>query len=326
MKNHHKLTFYLLILFFCFNLSGQTIIEKYQPKKNDSIRIGKGEKDFFPYIEKGYTLMLPKSKKVKGVLIFLEDSKFDQKNNSAKQIYDVASNAEFAVLSVSTEIPLDFYFTRNSLLYADKMIKSIFNQHQLPNKNIFFLGASLVGHRAMQYILFSQKTKLDSKLNIRGIVMCNFTLDFTRKWLQHERDIKLNRIDLWEPKFFNYMLETQLKGTPKNVPENYHKVSSYSYFDNENRNIKYFKDYAIRAYIEPSIEYRLEKYHRTLYDNNTTDIIGFLAEVRLAGNKNTELINLENNKKSTQKTSQSSWNKLDKQELMGWILANSKID
>ena len=138
MKNHHKLTFYLLILFFCFNLSGQTIIEKYQPKKNDSIRIGKGEKDFFPYIEKGYTLMLPKSKKVKGVLIFLEDSKYDKKNKSAKQVYEVASNAGFAVISVSTEIPLDFYFTENSLQSTHQQIKHIFSKHQLPNKNIFF--------------------------------------------------------------------------------------------------------------------------------------------------------------------------------------------
>lgn len=326
MKKQYKLIFCILLFFTCFSLSSQTIIEKYQPKKNDIIRIGKGEKDFLPYIQKGYTLMFPDKKEVKGVLIFLEGSEFDKKNNSAKQIYDVASSSGFAVLSVSTEIPLDFYFTRSSLLYADKMIKSIFNDHKLPNKNIFFLGASLVGHRAMQYILFSQERKLDSQLNITGIVICNFTLDFTRKWLQHERDIELNRIDLWEPKFFNYILETQLKGTPKNVPENYHKVSSYSYFDNENRNIKHFKGYAIRAYIEPSIEYRLEKYYRTLYDNNTTDIVGFLAELRLAGNKNTELINLENHKQSAKKTSQSSWNKLDKVDLMKWILSNSKLD
>jgi hypothetical protein len=51
-------------------------------------------------------------------------------------------------------------------------------------------------------------------------------MDFSRKWYQHIRDIKIKRIHLWEPKFINYMLETSLKGTPKNNPEAYYDFSS----------------------------------------------------------------------------------------------------
>jgi hypothetical protein len=158
------------------------------------------------------------------------------------------------------------------------------------------------------------------QLNIEGIVLCDFTLDWTRKWYQHQRDIRINRINLWEPTFINYMLETHLNGTPKNTPESYHDFSSYSYFDEKNRNIKIFKNYAVRAYIEPAINYRLTKYLRTLYENNSTDIVGFLAELELAGNENTELVVFQSEDSSSEKkNTESTWNTIDKEELINWI-------
>ena len=137
------------------------MVEHYEPVKNDSLRVGIGENDFLPYIQKGYTLMLPENKQIKGVLIFLEDSKYDQKNRSSKQMYTQASEKGFAVLSVSTEIPLDFYFSKSSMLFTHKLIQKVFHQHHIPNDNIFFLGTSLVGHRAMRYIKFMKERNLE---------------------------------------------------------------------------------------------------------------------------------------------------------------------
>jgi hypothetical protein len=99
------------------------MIEYYEPVKNDSLRIGIGENDFFPFIQKGYTLMLPENKEIKGVLIFLEDSKYDKKNRSSKQMYTLATEKEFALLSVSTDIPIDFYFSTSSMISTLKLIR-----------------------------------------------------------------------------------------------------------------------------------------------------------------------------------------------------------
>jgi hypothetical protein len=321
MNKIFNLFLLLILITSCHSkISSQNIIERYKSKRNDSIRIGTGEKDFLPLIQKGYTLMLPEKKEIKGVLIFLEDSKYDKRNNSAKQIYSQSFTKNFAVLSVSTEIPLDFYFSETSILDAHHQIREVFAKHNLPNKNIFFLGASLVGHRAMKYIEFVKKGNFEFQLNIKGIVICNFTMDWTRKWHQHRRDIRINRINLWEPKFINYTLETNLKGTPKTASENYHNFSTYSYFDDKNENIDFYKNYFVRAYIEPAIKHRLTKYIRTLYENNATDIVGFLAELKLAGNENLELIVLQPKNNSKQiKNSQATWDKIDKNELMEWI-------
>lgn len=320
MKIPFKLFFLLILSLFTIESFSQKIVEYYEPVKNDSLKVGTGDNDFLPFIQKGYTLMLPENKTIKGVLIFLEDSEYDKKNKNSKQMYNQASEKGFAVLSVSTEIPFDFYFSKSSIISTHKLIREAFNKHNLPNENIFFLGASLVGHRAMRYIKFMKEDNYEFQLNIEGIVICNFTLDWTRKWYQHKRDIRINRINLWEPRFINYMLETHLNGTPKTTPESYNNFSSYSYFDEKNENVKIYKNYAVRAYIEPAIKYRLKKYLRTLYENNSTDIVGFLAELELAGNNNTELIVLQPEDNSSQKNNaQSTWNTLNKDELMDWI-------
>lgn len=325
MKKSFKVLLLLFLTVFSTKSFSQKMVEYYEPVKNDSLRVGIEENDFFPFIQKGYTLMLPENKEIKGVLIFLEDSRYDKKNRSAKQMYTHASEKGFAVVSVSTEIPLDFYFSTSSMNSTHTLIKEVFDTYNIPNDNIFFLGASLVGHRAMRYIKFMKESDFTFQLKIKGIVPCNFTMDFTRKWYQHNRDIRINRIDLWEPKFINYLLETNLGGTPKTNPENYHNFSSYSYFDEKNENIKIYKEYAVRAYIEPAIKYKLTKQLRTLYENNSTDIVGFLAELKIAGNENTELIVLQPEDNSSQnKNTQSTWDSINKDELMNWILKQTE--
>lgn len=320
MKTPFKVLFILFLTIFSTKSFSQKMVEYYEPVKNDSLKVGIGENDFLPFIQKGYTLMLPENKEIKGVLIFLEDSKYDKKNFSSKQMYSQASENNFAVLSISTEIPLDFYFSKSSMNSTHNLIQEVFNKHNLPNENIFFLGASLVGHRAMKYIEFIKKGDYDFQVNIKGVVICDFTLDWIRKWQQHKRDIKINRINLWEPIFMNFMLETYLKGTPKTAQDNYHNFSTYSYSDENNENIKFYKNYAVRAYIEPKIKYRLKKYYRTLYENNSTDIVGFLAELELVGNENTELIVLQPEyNQSENRNTQTTWNEINKDELMDWI-------
>jgi len=327
MKSRQNTYFLIpfLLLGFLSKIYSQKTIENYEPKRNDSLRIGKTNQDFLPLIQKGFILSFPKSKSIDGVLIFLEDSGFDQKNKYSKQIYNQSSENGFAVLSISTEIPFDFYFSKASALSTHKLIQQVFTEYNLPNENIFFLGTGIVGHRAMRYIKFMKEGNYDFKLNIKGIAICNFTMDWTRKWYQHDREIRINRNNLWESKFINYMLETHLNGTPKTNPKSYFDFSSYSYFDKKNENIKIYTNYSVIAYVEPAIKYGLTKYLKTLYENNSPDMVGFLAELELAGNENTRLIILQpEDNPSPKKNPETTWNSINKEELMDWIKNQSK--
>jgi hypothetical protein len=326
MKKNFKLLFLLILITnFSDEIFSQNIIEEYVQKKNDSIRIGTGEKDFLPFIQKGYTLMLPKNKDIKGVLIFLEDSGYDKKNKISKQIYNNASKNGFAVLSVSSEIPFDFYFSKNSAISSHEIINKVFKKYNLPNKNIFFIGVALSGHRAMKHIEFMKEDNYTFQLNIKGIILCNTKLDWAMEWYKYDREKRNKRNDLWEPTFANYMLETNLNGTPKTNIESYYNFSTYSYFDEKKEKIKYYTNYSVRTYIEPAIKYWLKRHLKTMYDNNSPDAVGLLAELELAGNQKTELIVFESDDDKTQKkNSDSIWERINKKELMCWIKKQSE--
>jgi len=326
MTETFRLLFFLILITnFSNKLFSQNIIQEYQQKKNDSLRIGVGEKDFLPYIQKGYTLMLPRCKNLNGVLIFLEDSGYDKKNKLSKQIYKAASKNNFAVLSVSSEIPFDFYFSKETAISSHKIISKVFEKYKLPNKNIFFIGVALSGHRAMKHIEFMKEDNYKFQLNVKGIVLCNTKLDWSMEWYKYDREKRNKRNDLWEPTFANYMLETNLNGTPKTNIESYYNFSTYSYFDEKKENIKYYTTYSVRAYIEPAITYWLKRHLKTMYDNNSPDAVGLLAELELAGNQNTELIVFESDdKKSQKKNSDTIWERINKKELMNWIKKQSE--
>ena len=269
--------------------------------------------------------MLPKNEDIKGVLIFFEDSGYDKKNKISKQIYNEASKNGFATLSVSSDIPFDFYFSKSSALSSHQIINQVFKEYNLPNKNIFFIGVALSGHRAMKHIEFMKEDNYPFQLNIKGIVICNTKLDWAMEWYKYDREKRNKRNDLWEPTFANYMLETHLNGTPKTNAESYYDFSTYSYFDEKNEKIKFYTNYSIRAYIEPAIKYWLKRHLKTMYDNNSPDAVGLLAELELAGNQKTELVVFESNDGKTQKkNSDTIWERINKKELMLWIKNQSE--
>jgi hypothetical protein len=318
--NYNYFIILLIVLGFSSKIYSQEIIADYALKRIDSLRIGETNNDFLPLITKGFTLFLPKNKDVNGVLIFLEDSGYDKKNKNSKQIYLQASKHNFAVLSVSSEIPFDFYFSKESALSSHKIITQVFEKYNLPNNNIFFIGIGLSGHRAMKHIEFMKEDNYSFQLNIKGIVLCNAVLDWVSEWYKFDREKRNKRNDLWEPTFANYMLETNLNGTPKTNIDSYYDFSTYSYFDEKNENIKFYTTYAVRAYIEPAIKYWLKKHLKTMYDNNSPDMVGLLAELELTGNKKTELMVLQpEDNKSQKKNPDSTWDAVDKKELMLWI-------
>lgn len=322
-KSIQVLFLLIMISGFVNNSFAQKIIEEYAPKKTDSLSIGTGEKDFLPYIEKGYTLSMPEKTKITGTLIFLEGSGFDKKNKSAKLIYEQANTNGFAVLSVSTEIPLDFYFTDQSGDEAHQIIEKAFKKHKLPNRNIFLLGVGLSGHRAMKYVQFIKKTNPEFKPEIIGMVICDAALDWVRQYNEGARDIRINynKGSVWEGTFSTYLLKEHLKGTPKTNIERYLDFSSYSYFDEKNRHIQYYKDLAVRTYMQIAIQYWLEEKRKTPFDNNGPDMVGLIAALKLAGNNTSELVIIyPEDSRSEKKNVDGTWISVDKKELMKWIL------
>ena len=312
---------------FTSQVSGQKVIEQYS-SQNDSLRIGFGKTDFLPYNDKGYTLVLPDTaNNINGVLISFEDRKYDLKGNSNQQIYQEATAKNLAVLYVSTGIPVDLFFSDRSLTYVDTTIKSVFSKYHLSNKNLFFLGVSLSGHRALKYIEFCKRGKSKLTPDVKGIVLCDGVLDWVRQWYEGRKGIRDNFAEssVDEGKVVTYLLEHNLKATPKTNLENYLNFASYSYFDDKDRHINYFKDFAVRAYTEPATYYWLEQKRKTTFDTNFPDMVGFISELKLAGNTKSELIVFNQDKTNIDKRNPNyTWGLVDKTELINWIIGQIK--
>ncbi len=317
---------FLLLFFSAAQISGQKIIEQYF-SQHDSLRIGLEKNDFLPYNDKGFTLVLPDTtNNIKGVIISLEDKKFDWQKSS-EQIYNEATIRGFAVLYVSTGIPVDLYFSKKSLVYIDTIIESVFAKYHLPNKNIFFLGINLSGHRALKYIEFCKQGKSKFKPGTKGIVLCDGVLDWVRQWYEGKKGIRDNFVQssVFEGKLLTYLLEKNLGTTPKNNLQKYLDFSTYSYFDETGRHIKYFKDYAARAYTEPATHYWLNEKRKTTFDTNFPDMVGVINELKLAGNTKSELIVINQDKSNMDKRNPNyTWSLVDKTELMNWIVSQAK--
>jgi hypothetical protein len=318
---------FLLLFFSAGQTSGQKIIEQYT-FLNDSLRVGFGQHDFLPYNHKGYTIILPdKASNINGVLISFEDKKFDLQDNRTQQIYHEATDKNIAVLYVSTGIPVDLFFSEKSFVYVDSTIKTVFAKYNLPNKNIFFLGVDLSGHRALKYLEFCKQGKSIFNPNTKGIVLCDGVLDWVRQWYEGKKGIRDNFVQssVLEGKLVTYLLEKNLGATPKNNLEKYLDFSTYSYFDETDRHIKYFKDFAVRIYTEPATYYWLGVKGKTTFDTNFPDMVGIMNELKLAGNAKSELIVFNQDKSNMAKRNPSyTWGLVDKTELMDWIIAQGK--
>ena len=321
---------FIAILFLFISAAhagGQKVIERYIVQK-DSVRIGLGKNAFLPYNDKGYTLVLPDtSNNINGVLISLEDRKFDLQSNSTQQIYHEAIAKHFVVLYVSTGVPVDLFFSTKSFVNVDTVIKNVFTRYNLPNKNIFFLGINLSGHRALKYVEFCKQNKSNFNPDIKGIILCDGVLDWVRQWYEAKKGIRDNFAEssVIEGKLITYLLEKNLGGTPKNNLEKYLDFSPYSYFDETDRHIKYFKDYAIRAYTEPATHYWLDTKRKTTFDTNFPDMVGIINELKLAGNTKSELIVFNQDKSNMDKRNPNyTWGLVDKTELMNWISSQIK--
>lgn len=320
------MTKYIIIVVLLFSLGsdlkGQNIYEAYTRSK-DSVRIGNSPKDYLPYNDSGYTLILPDSiTKPQGVLISLEDQKVDLKINPKQQIYSQATAKGFAVLYISSGVPVDLFFSAKTFQSVDATIATVFKRFNLPAHKVFFLGVSLAGHRALKYTQYCKQGKSNAGLSIKGVVLCDSVLDWVRQWYEEKKGARDNFAPsaVSEGKLVTYLLEKNLMGTPKNSLNAYVNFSPYCYFDETHRNVKYFKELRIRAYTEPATYYWMNERRKGVFDTNFPDMVGIINELKLAGNEKSELVVFHQDKENKDRRNPYyTWELVDKEELLNWI-------
>ena len=208
----------LLFLAAVLQTNGQRIYEQYT-KLNDSLRYGYGKNDFLPYGSRGYTLILPgTTNSTSGMILMLDDNKINLQDSSQKQYICIQSEAnakDFAVLYISTGIPVDFYFSESSVFFVDSVLSNVFVKYGLPNKNIFLLGAMVSGYRALKYIEFCKNGKSKFNPDIKGVVLSESSIGIVRQLYESLKQVRdhFSDIAFAEENFITFLLRSNLTET-----------------------------------------------------------------------------------------------------------------
>jgi hypothetical protein len=323
----------LLLFISSRQIQGQQVIELYT-RHNGVLRYGNGSNEIFPYGNRGYTLILPDNKNpLLGTIVMLDDMKIDLHDTTKSQYIhiDREANAKgFAVLYISTGIPVDLYFSPGSLCYVDTTMKQVFRQYNLPNKNIFLLGAMVSGHRALKYIEYCKQGRSGFHPDITGVVVSESAIDWVRQWYECQKQVRdsLTAVQYFEGNFITYLFSKNLKATPVANIGAFIDFSPYSYFDTKMKKPKLYKDLAIRAYTFADTRYWFSAQGKGIYDSNYPDMSGFINEQKITGNKKAELIVFHSNPddplKNELRRQSATWDLVDKVELIDWMVKEAK--
>lgn len=200
------------------------------------------------------------------------------------------------------------------------LIRTLLNHYSLPQDKLILGGFSLGGAGAVKYAetAYLRDTSLYPKPKfVFGI---DPPLDFARLYHSFVRYIKTgtNFGQILESETMIKKIEEEFQGTPYTNPNEYIKISPYSYLDTSAKNIKALKTAYLRLYSEPDLKWQMEERNRDIYDLNLTDCSAMINELRKIGSQKAELI-LTINKGVRQisgKKNPHSWSIVDARELL----------
>lgn len=323
MKRLSALCLLLLMMQAAF---AQRTVEEYQ-RQEGTVRYGPGEKEVFPYGDKGFTLVLPADeKKMAGVVIDLEDTRLSGGGaNHLKEFREESLKKGFAFLTIATGMPLDWFFSESSMKYVDEVISDTFTKYHLPNKNIFFIGLMTSGHRALRYVEYCKTGKSVFNPGIKGVILSESAIDWVRMWYEAQKQIRdhASETNFFEGNLIHYIFNQQFKATPVTALEKYIEFSPYSYFDLAMKKPALFKDLSLRAYTFADTRYWFSAQGKGIYDCNYPDMAGFINEQKLIGNKKADLVVFHSNPDDPlqphMRKQSTTWDLVDKKGLVQWM-------
>ncbi|NNF33273.1 MAG: hypothetical protein HKN68_04150, partial [Saprospiraceae bacterium] len=207
-----------------------------------------------PKVNKGYSVWLPESGTINGLIVFTH-ARRDTINRDT--LIDYALKKQLAVFYATTENRLEFFFDDNRIQEIENYINEVVIEYKIPKDNLLYCGMSLEGTRALKLAIYGLSNKSKHKLKPKAIAICDAPLDMVRfhKSMIKAKDLNYNAIAANEGKWVSGYLEANLGGTPKDNLSAYVDYSPYSYFADTYKDLHYLKNIAFRAYTEPDVEW-----------------------------------------------------------------------
>ncbi|WP_299098175.1 hypothetical protein [uncultured Winogradskyella sp.] len=234
------------------------------------------------------------------------------------KILEKAKNNDVAVLFMNYNRKL--WLGKSELEELTKDLKTIFNEHNLPEDNMFIGGFSSGGNMAL--LISDYMTNGNSNLVPEGVFIVDSPIDLVALYKTSEKNLKRNLSNSTMEES-TWILETLSKefGNPHKNLSNYEAFAVFTSETNNFDNIENLKNTRIRLYTEPDTLWWKE---RTMakYDEMNAYYIKSLSEsLKNFGFKDVQYIATKNKGyRSNGDRHPHSWSIVDKDNLIDWIL------
>lgn len=267
-----------------------------------------------------YYQMKPKGTPV-GVLTILP-SGGETTENLLKQIslHTEALKKGFLVLIPSINWGTDSRIPE--IAFLDTIFKQVVEKYKAPKDKFILCGLSNGGMISFRYAINAVKYS-NTFIVPCGIIGVDPPLDFAHFYKYCEREIKRNFSPAGVAEA-NWMLNNYKQlygGSPTDFPQEYIEASTFSYGVEKGGNAQYLSNIAIRMHSDLNLNYLLNERKRDLYDWNGTDIVAFVNQLKINGNKNAKVIITQN--KGVRLNGQKhphSWSIMDTNDTMLWLM------
>lgn len=179
------------------------------------------------------------------------------------------------------------------ILALDSMMQVVIEKNNIPKDKIVLGGFSAGGYGALRYAIFSKSGKHKLGITPAGLFSVDAPLDLER-WY-NGMELFLQRADstnimYGEANYMTWKFRNMYKGSPKENLAAYRENSVVSIFTADGGNAWYLKDYPIRLYTEPDINWYIENVRADYLSINAIDQAALINILKLAGNKKATLI------------------------------------
>ena len=269
----------------------------------------------------GYTLLCPKND-VQGLIVTFHSGRDTSHPGFEQRLAFDALKQNVATLYVTTGHRFDFLFDSSRFELLDGYISQVILAYNIPQDAIMYTGMSLAGTRAIKMALWNYHGY--GEVRPAAMALCDPPLDFIRFWRaqHHSKTNETHPTSVSEATWTNYLLETNLGGTPDEAFEAYVAYSPYVKLNEIDPKIKVLGDVPIRIYTEPDLDWWMENRNRDAYGINSLDASALVGDLRLIGNEKAYHITTQNKGYHPDgRRHPHSWSIVDNEELVEWFLS-----
>lgn len=293
-----KIIFLIPIPFFLVNCKA----------KNEEIKVVK---------DKNYELKIATEQKAILILFPCFPCDVENTKTEANFLKDIEKDG---ITTLLLNINQKLYLKDSEKTEYAELLNTILDNNKVEKENIFIGGFSSGGNISVILSNFLLKTK--NSIQPKGVFVVDSPLDIEKLYLNAKEDIKRNidKDGIEEGLFIVDLLDTEI-GMLSDNKKKYEILSPYLTSTNSTNNIYYLKDIKTRFYFELDLKNQLKNTGRKYKELNAYQLEKTKESLKNLGAKKSELVITKNRGyRANGKRETHSWNIVERESLLKWIL------